>query len=105
MIEDSNLLRGSPILVQIAKRGVRVTANQAIRFSAQDASHCSMDENGISDVEARIGRSAPPQYCVELSLIVFDVGIKLLQEDRAGLFFDSIRIYPRQARTGHKRGS
>ncbi|ODH38520.1 hypothetical protein ACO22_02283 [Paracoccidioides brasiliensis] len=31
-----------------------------------------MDENGISDVEARIGRSAPPQYCVELSLIVFD---------------------------------
>ncbi|KGY15389.1 hypothetical protein PABG_11694 [Paracoccidioides brasiliensis Pb03] len=30
MIEDSNLLRGSPILVQIAKWGVRVTAVTAM---------------------------------------------------------------------------
>ncbi|EEH40686.2 phosphonoacetate hydrolase [Paracoccidioides lutzii Pb01] len=57
-----------------------------------DASNCSMDENGISDVEAWIGRSAPPQYSAELSLFVFDAGTKLLQK-RAGLFYLTLSDY------------
>ena len=105
MIQDDSLLRGTTILEQMSKRGVRVAAvtakdklrkiighgltpeNGAICFSSERSAHCTIAENGITDVEKWIGRPAPPQYSGDLSLFVLDAGVKLLEEDRADLFY------------------
>ncbi|KIY00004.1 uncharacterized protein Z520_04641 [Fonsecaea multimorphosa CBS 102226] len=105
MIVDDTLLRGSTILEQMSKRGVRVAAITAkdklraiinhglncsqgdICFSAQYANKCNLADNGISDVEKWLGIPAPDQYSGDLSLFVLKAGIKLLEEDRADLFY------------------
>jgi len=108
MITDDTLLRGSTILELMSKRGVRVAAvtakdklrailahglDNAICFSAQKASSCSMELNGIENVEAWLGQSQPSQYSQELSMFVLDAGIKLLEEDRADLFYLTLSDY------------
>lgn len=108
MIKDDTLLRGSTILEQMSKRGLRVAAitakdklrrilahglNKSICFSAEYANVCTEAENGIADVEAWLGRPAPPQYSGDLSLFVLDAGIKLLREDRADLFYLTLSDY------------
>ena len=104
MIKDDSLLRGSTILEQLSRRGVRVAAitakdklqkilshglngENSICFSAERADTCTQAANGLSDVEAYVGRPAPPQYSGDLSLFVLDAGIKLLSEDRADVFY------------------
>ena len=111
MILDDSLLRGSTILELMSQRGVRVAAitakdklreiinhglspaNGAICFSAQYPQNCTLEEHGIENVEAWLGRSAPEQYSGDLSLFVLDAGIKLLQEDRADLFYLTLSDY------------
>ncbi|KAF2816272.1 alkaline phosphatase-like protein [Mytilinidion resinicola] len=106
MIVDDTLLRGSTILEQMSNVGVRiaaVTAKDKLRkilthgltlgkgnsvcFSSEKAASCTLEENGISDVEKLVGRPQPPQFSGELSLFVLDAGIKLLEQDRADLFY------------------
>ncbi len=105
MVVDDSLLRGTTILEQLSKLGVRIAAvtakdklrkiighglrpeNGAICFSSEKASHCTKAEHGIEDVEEWIGRPAPAQYSGDLSMFVLDVGVKLLEEDRAELFY------------------
>ena len=105
LVLDDSLLRGSTILEQMAERGVRVAAvtakdklrrilshglrgkKGAISFSSEYAGTCTIEENGITDVEQWVGRPAPPQYSGDLSVYVFDAGIKLLEENRADLFY------------------
>lgn len=102
MITDDSLLRGSTILSEMSKRGVRVAAVTAkdklrkilqhdiqngICFSSEQAGKCTLAENGIENVESWIGRPAPSQYSSDLSLYVLDAGIKLLEEQRADLFY------------------
>ncbi|RFU33027.1 hypothetical protein B7463_g3311, partial [Scytalidium lignicola] len=104
MILDDTLLRGSTILQLMSARGVRVAAVTAkdklrkilshglnpatsICFSAEYAGRATVEENGISGVEEYVGRPAPPQYSGDLSIYVLDAGIKLLQDDRAELFY------------------
>lgn len=105
MILDDTLLRGSTILEQMQIRGVRVAAitakdklrkilnhglspsKGAICFSAQDAKNSTVAENGISDVERWLNRPAPDQYSGDLSIFVLDAGLKLLEENRADLFY------------------
>ena len=104
MVTDDTLLRGSTILQLMSERGVRVAAITAkdklrrilshgldpvasICFSAEYAGQATLAENGISGVEEYVGRPAPPQYSGDLSLYVLDAGIKLLQDDRADLFY------------------
>ncbi|KAE8452467.1 hypothetical protein EG329_000369 [Mollisiaceae sp. DMI_Dod_QoI] len=111
MVLDDSLLRGSTILEQMADKGVRVAAitakdklrkilnhglspsKGAICFSAQAAKSCTEAEHGISDVEKWLGHSAPGQYTGELSLYVLDAGLKLLQENRADLFYLTLSDY------------
>ena len=110
MIKDDSLLRGSTILEQMSRRGVRVAAitakdklrrilahglngQNSICFSAEYADKCTLAENGIADVEQFVGRSAPPQYSGDLSLFVLDAGIKLLTEKRADLFYLTLSDY------------
>ncbi|EXJ77964.1 hypothetical protein A1O3_09123 [Capronia epimyces CBS 606.96] len=111
MIVDDTLLRGSTILEQMARRGVRVAAitakdklraiinhgldcsRGAICFSAQFANKCTETENGISEVEKWLGLSTPDQYSGDLSLFVLKAGVKLLEEDRADLFYLTLSDY------------
>jgi phosphonoacetate hydrolase len=102
MVVDDTLLRGSTILQLMSQRGVRVAAitakdklrqilshglSNAICFSAEKAAGCTLKENGIEDVEQWLGRPTPPQYSADLSLYVLYAGIKLLEEERADLFY------------------
>ena len=108
MITDDSLLIGSTILELMSKRGVRVAAvtakdklrrilshgmNGAICFSAEKAGSCTIAENGIADVEAWLGRPQPSQYSGELSLYVMDAGVKLLEEGRADLLYQTLSDY------------
>ena len=108
MVLDASLLRGSTILAEMSKRGVRVAAvtakdklrrildcglEGAICFSSEYAAECTLAENGIEDVEAWIGRPAPSQYSADLSLYVLDAGVKLLEEGRAELFYLTLSDY------------
>lgn len=108
MILDDSLLLGSTILEQMSKVGVRVAAvtakdklrkilqhglRNAICFSAEKAASCSQEENGIADVEQWLGAKQPSQYSGELSMYVLDAGIKLLEEDRADLFYLTLSDY------------
>jgi phosphonoacetate hydrolase len=104
MVLDDSLLRGSTILEQMSKRGVRVAAITAkdklraiinhgldfskdVAFSAQYAERCTVAANGIADVENWLGLPTPSQYSGDLSLFVLKAGIKLLEENRADLFY------------------
>ncbi|OJJ41769.1 hypothetical protein ASPWEDRAFT_23831 [Aspergillus wentii DTO 134E9] len=108
MITDDSLLRGSTLLEQMSRRGVRVAAitakdklrkilahglQDAICFSAERAASCNLEENGITDVEAWIGRPAPSQYSGDLSLFVLDAGIKLLEEKRSDFLYLTLSDY------------
>ncbi|OKL56703.1 hypothetical protein UA08_08015 [Talaromyces atroroseus] len=108
MITDDSLLRGSTLLEQMSIRGVRVAAitakdklrkilahglKEAICFSAERAGKCTLEENGIENVEDWIGRSAPSQYSGDLSLFVLDAGIKLLEEGRSDFLYLTLSDY------------
>ena len=105
MLLDDSTMWGSTILEQMADAGVRVAAitakdklrkliqhglspsKGAICFSAQNVKDCTLAEHGITDVEEWLGIQAPPQYSGDLSIFVMDAGVKLLQENRADLFY------------------
>jgi phosphonoacetate hydrolase len=111
MVLDDSTMRGSTILEQMGRAGVRVAAitakdklrriinhglkqaDGAICFSAQNAGECSLAEHGIVGVEKWLGRAAPEQYSGDLSLFVLDAGVKLLEEDRADLFYLTLSDY------------
>jgi phosphonoacetate hydrolase len=111
MVLDDSTMRGSTILERMGSAGVRVAAitakdklrriikhglkteSGAICFSAQNAGECSLEEDGIVDVEEWLGRSAPEQYSADLSLFVLDAGVKLLEEKRADLFYLTLSDY------------
>lgn len=108
MILDDSLLIGSTILELMSKRGVRIAAvtakdklrkilkhglQDAICFSAEKAGSCTLEENGIEDVEKWLGQAQPSQYSGELSLYVMDAGIRLLEEDMADLFYLTLSDY------------
>lgn len=108
MVLDDSLLLGPTILEKMSKIGVRIAAvtakdklrkilqhglKDAICFSAEKAASCTQTENGIADVEKWMGAKQPSQYSGELSMYVLDAGIKLLEEDRADLFYLTLSDY------------
>ncbi|KAJ6095556.1 hypothetical protein N7486_006302 [Penicillium sp. IBT 16267x] len=108
MVTDDSLLRGSTLLEQMYQRGVRIAAitakdklrkilghglKGAICFSAEYAADCTLEENGIEDVEKWLGQPGPSQYSGELSLFVLDAGIKLLQEKRSDFLYLTLSDY------------
>ncbi|KAJ5928688.1 hypothetical protein N7466_007644 [Penicillium verhagenii] len=108
MITDDSLLRGSTLLEQMFQRGVRVGAitakdklrkiighglKGAICFSAERVADCTLEDNGIENVEEWLGQLGPSQYSGELSLFVLDAGIKLLQERRSDFLYLTLSDY------------
>src|SRR5271155_769724 len=105
MIVDASPMRGTTILAEMSRAGVRVAAITAkdklrkmlghqmkggICFSSEKAGNATLAENGIENVEALVGRPAPDMYSPDLSLFVLDAGIKLLEQDRADLLYLSL---------------
>lgn len=111
MVLDASTMKGETILERMAGAGVRVAAvtakdklrkiinhglspqKGAVCFSSQYAADCTVEEHGIEDVENWLGRSAPPMYSGDLSIFVLDAGLKLLEEDRADLFYLTLSDY------------
>ena len=105
MITDARPMRSTTILAEMSRAGVRVAAVTAkdklrkllghrleggICFSSEKAREANLAENGISDVEALVGREMPDMYSPDLSLFVLDAGIKLVESDRADLLYLSL---------------
>jgi phosphonoacetate hydrolase len=104
MVTDAHLLRSETILGLFSQAGVRtaaVTAKdklrkmlaynlQGISFSSQCADCCTIEENGITDVERMVGRRRPEMYDPDLSLFVLDAGVRLLERKAADLLYLSL---------------
>ena len=104
MITDASLVSSGTILASLADAGVRVAAITAkdklrkmlgsglkgICFSSEKARDATLAENGIENVEQLVGRSTPDMYSPDLSLFVLDVGIKLLEQNKADLLYLSL---------------
>lgn len=105
------LLRCDTILAAFAQHGARcvaITAKDKLRqqlgkgldvsqghvcFSAEKASACTMVDNGIQNVLPWLGQPQPAMYSMELSLLVLQAGLKLLQHDQPDLMFLSLTDY------------
>jgi phosphonoacetate hydrolase len=107
MITDAKRLRCGTILGALSHVGVKtavVTAKdkllkvlayemEGINFSSEYAGKASLKENGIENVEKLVGRPTPDQYSADLSLFVFDAGVKLLSTVRPDLMYLSTSDY------------
>jgi phosphonoacetate hydrolase len=107
MITDAKRLRCGTILGALSHAGVKtavVTAKdkllkvlayemEGIGFSSEYAGKASLRENGIENVEKLVGRPTPDQYSADLSLFVFDAGVKLLATVRPDLMYLSTSDY------------
>lgn len=107
MMVDASPVRAPTLLSAFARAGagvVAITAKDKLRkalgkdlrgiaFSAEKAGEATLTENGIADVEALVGRSAPNQYSADLSLFVLDAGIRLMETHRPDISYLSLSDY------------
>ena len=102
------LLRSSTVLAEFSKGGAKVVAITAkdklrlqlskgldmargsISFSSEKADQCTLAENGIEDVLQMTGMPAPDLYSPELSLLVLEAGVRLLEQERPAIMFLSL---------------
>jgi phosphonoacetate hydrolase len=106
---DPSFMRAPTILSAFSQAGVPVAAVTAkdklrrllghglaagaIAFSSEQAATCTVQENGIHDVEAFVGMRQPDVYSAELSLFVLHAGTRLVRERRARLLYLSLTDY------------
>ena len=107
MITDAKRLRCGTILGALTKAGataavvtakdklLKVLAYQmsGINFSSEYASKANLAENEIDNVEKLVGRPTPDQYSADLSLFVFDAGVKILERYRPDFMYLSTSDY------------
>jgi len=113
MITDAKRLRCGTILGALSNVGVKtavVTAKDkllkvlayqmsGISFSSEYARKTNLQDNGIENVEKLVGRPQPDQYSADLSLFVFDAGVKLMSSIKPDLMYLSTSDYVQ-----HKHG-
>jgi phosphonoacetate hydrolase len=105
------LMRSRTVLAEFADAGARVvaiTAKDKLRrqlgkdldltrgnvcFSAENADRCSLAENGIENLLQLVQMPQPDMYSMELSLLVLEAGIRLLERNRPDLMFLSLTDY------------
>lgn len=68
-------------------------ANNHISFSAELASQCAINENGISGILEALGLSQPSMYSAELSYLVLRAGLHILKEQPPDLMYLSLTDY------------
>ena len=107
MITDASPMRCETILARMSQSGVStaaITAKDKLRkmlgrnltgisFSSERADEATVSENGITSIEALVGRPKPDMYSADLSLYVLDAGIRLLQQQAAKLLYLSLSDY------------
>ena len=108
MMNDPAFLRAESLLAVFSRNGVQVvviTAKDKLRrllghgieggicFSSELAGGCTMDENGIEDVLDLVGSPQPDVYSAELSLLVMEAGIRILERDRPTIMYLSLTDY------------
>lgn len=107
MITDATLLCGSTLLGLMSQAGVptaAITAKDKLRkilghelegicFSTEKAASCTLDEHGIDQIEALVGRPVPNMYSADLSLYVLDAGLALLRQGQVRLLYLSLSDY------------
>ncbi|KAF2738345.1 Phosphonoacetate hydrolase [Polyplosphaeria fusca] len=102
MIVDDALVRGSTILAEMARRGVRVAAVTAkdklrrilSRGLDREKNICFSSQCADEETVGWLGwRERPSQYSGELSLFVLDAGVKMLEEGRAELVYLTLSDY------------
>jgi phosphonoacetate hydrolase len=111
MMTDPEMVRGNTVLALMSQAGVGVAAITAkdklrrmlgrgvaigprgICFSSEQADTCTLDDHGIAEVGALVGRPKPDMYSADLSLFVLDAGIRLVEQRRAELLYLSLSDY------------
>lgn len=117
------LLRGDTIVTRFAEAGARVasiTAKDKLRrqltkgldvrgghvsFSTEFVERCTLAEHGIEDVLEWLGMPKPGMYSMELSLMVLEAGIRLLQERRPDLVYLSLTDWVQHKWAPHEEGA
>src|SRR5439155_23615082 len=105
MMNAPEMVRSQSILGLMSQAGVAVAAITAkdklrrmlgrgldlgaggICFSSEQADRCTPEEHGIEGVEALVGRPKPDMYSADLSLVVLDAGIRLVEQGRSRLLY------------------
>ncbi|WP_183618452.1 phosphonoacetate hydrolase [Novosphingobium fluoreni] len=64
-----------------------------IAFSAQNADEADLSAFGFANGESLVGRAKPDQYSADLSLYVFEAGLKILQTQRPEILYLSTSDY------------
>lgn len=107
MMNDPKWLRAPTILAALADAGKScavVTAKDKLRrllghgmqgicFSSEKADVATVEENGIADVLALVGRPLPDVYSADLSEFVFAAGVKLMATRRPDVMYLSTTDY------------
>jgi phosphonoacetate hydrolase len=112
MMNDASFLRaptimkafhdaGAKVAVVTAKdklramlgKGLDMSTGRAIAFSSEKADKATMQDNGIEDLLARIGKPLPEVYSADLSEFVMATGVSILQRERPDLMYLSTTDY------------
>jgi phosphonoacetate hydrolase len=107
MMNDPRHLRVGTILAAFSQAGAKVaviTAKDKLRkllghgmkgicFSSEKADQVTLAENGIENVQGRVGMPVPSVYSAALSEFVFVAGVKLMERERPDLMYLSTTDY------------
>src|SRR5882757_4597018 len=112
MMNDASFLRaptimkafhdaGAKVAVVTAKDKLRamlgkdldMSTGRAIAFSSEKADKATMQDNGIEDLLARIGKPLPEVYSADLSEFVMAAGVSILKKERPDLMYLSTTDY------------
>jgi phosphonoacetate hydrolase len=107
MMNDPKWLRAPTLLAALAGAGKAVaviTAKDKLRrllghemkgicFSAEKSDEVTLEENGITEVLALVGKPLPSVYSAELSEFVFAAGVKLMEQRRSDVMYLSTTDY------------
>ena len=107
MMNDPKWLRAPTLLAALAGAGKSVavvTAKDKLRrllghgmqgicFSSEKSDDVSIEENGIADVLALVGKPVPSVYSADLSEFVFAAGVRLMQQRRPDVMYLSTTDY------------
>ena len=112
MMNDASFLRaptimkafhdaGAKVAVVTAKDKLRamlgkdldMTTGRAIAFSSEKADKATVQDNGIGDLLARLGKPLPEVYSSDLSEFVMAAGVSILKRERPDLMYLSTTDY------------
>src|SRR6266550_2318579 len=112
MMNDASFLRaptimkafhdaGAKVAVVTAKdklramlgKGLDLASGRAIAFSSEKADQATLQDNGIENLLARIGRPLPEVYSADLSEFVMAAGVSILKKERPDLMYLSTTDY------------